>query len=43
MRGWATIGEFAQYKFFIGLLIAPLVVLVGLLLWWLFAQPLALV
>ena len=40
MRGWATIGEFAQYKFFIGLLIAPLVVLVGLLLWWLFASRL---
>jgi outer membrane protein assembly factor BamB len=40
MRGWATIGEFAQYKFFIGLLIAPLVVLAGLLLWWLFASRL---
>ena len=40
VRGWASIGEFATYKFFVGMLIAPLVVLLGLLLWWLLASRL---
>ena len=37
VRAWSSMGEMASYKFFVGLLIAPLVVLAGLLLWWLFA------
>ena len=40
VRGWASMGEFAMYKFFVGMLIAPLVVLLGLLLWWLLASRL---
>ncbi|MGO9114048.1 MAG: PQQ-binding-like beta-propeller repeat protein [Thermoguttaceae bacterium] len=40
VRAWASIGEFAPSKFFFGLLIAPLIVLVGLLLWWLLASRL---
>ena len=40
VRGWASIGEFATYKFVVGMLIAPLVVLLGLLLWWLLASHL---
>ena len=40
VRVWASIGEFAMYKFFVGMLIAPLVVLVGLVLWWLLASRL---
>ncbi len=39
-RAWTSIGEFAMYKFFIGMFITPLVVLVGLVLWWLFASRL---
>ena len=39
VRAWTWIGEPAD-KFFVGLLIAPLVVLVGLLLWWLLASRL---
>ena len=40
VRVWATTGEFALYKFFVGMLIAPLVVLAGLALWWLLASRL---
>ena len=40
VRGWASIGEFAMYKFFVSMLIAPSVVLLGLLLWWLLASRL---
>jgi outer membrane protein assembly factor BamB len=40
VRGWASTGEFARHKFFVGMLIAPLVVLLALLLWWLFASRL---
>jgi outer membrane protein assembly factor BamB len=40
VRGWASIGEFAVYRFFVGRLIAPSVVLLGLLLWWLLASRL---
>ena len=40
VRIWASTGEFAMYKFFVGMLIAPLVVLAGLALWWLFASRL---
>ena len=39
-RLWASVGEFAMYKFFVGMLIVPLVVLAGLLLWWLLASRL---
>src|SRR5208282_4413901 len=39
-RVWAQTGEFALEKFFYGMLIVPLVVLVGLLLWWLLASRL---
>ena len=39
-RAWMSIGEFAPYKFFVGLLIAPLVVLAGIVLWWLLASRL---
>ena len=40
VRIWTSIGEFAIYKFFVGMLIAPLVVLAGLALWWLLASRL---
>jgi outer membrane protein assembly factor BamB len=40
VRGWASIGEFAMHKFFVGMLIAPPVILLGLLLWWLLASRL---
>ena len=40
VRGWASIGEFAAHNFFVGMFIAPLVVLLGLLLWWLLASRL---
>jgi outer membrane protein assembly factor BamB len=40
VRGWASMGEFATYKFLVGMLIAPFVVLLGLLLWWLLASRL---
>ena len=40
MRVGATATEFAPWKFLYGMLIGPLVVLVGLLLWWLFASRL---
>jgi outer membrane protein assembly factor BamB len=40
VRAWSAIGEFAMYKFFVGLVIAPLVVLVALLIWWMFASRL---
>ena len=39
-RAWTGIGEFAMYKFFVGMLIVPLVVLVGVLVWWLLASRL---
>ena len=40
VRVWASIGEFAMLNFFVGMLIAPLVVLAGIVLWWLFASRL---
>jgi outer membrane protein assembly factor BamB len=38
--GWgvASIGEFSPLRFFYGMIIAPIVALVGMLLWWLFAS-----
>jgi outer membrane protein assembly factor BamB len=40
VRGWASLGEFAVHKFLVGMVIAPLVALLGLLLWWLLASRL---
>ena len=39
-RGWLSIGEFSPLKFFVGMLIVPLAVGAGLILWWLFASRL---
>jgi len=38
VRAWATTGEFELYKFLYGMFIVPMVVMVGLLLWWLLAS-----
>lgn len=38
VRAWVSTGDGSPLKFFIGLLIAPLAVAAGLLLWWLFAS-----
>jgi outer membrane protein assembly factor BamB len=40
VRVGASIGESAMIGFFVGMLIVPLVVLVGIVLWWLFASRL---
>ena len=39
-RIWATTGEMMPQKFFLGLVIAPALVTIALLLWWLFASRL---
>src|SRR5438105_2289200 len=39
-RAWVSSGEGSPSKFFFGLVIAPMAVLAGLLLWWLFASRL---
>lgn len=39
-RGWVTFTEFATHKFLLGMVTVPLAVVVGLLLWWLFASRL---
>jgi outer membrane protein assembly factor BamB len=38
--GWAiaSIGEFSPLRFFYGMIVAPMVALVGVLVWWLFAS-----
>lgn len=40
VRAWVSSGEGSPFKFFFGLVIAPLAVVAGLLLWWLFASRL---
>ena len=40
LRVAATTGDFAAWKFLIGMFLGPLTILVGLLLWWLFASRL---
>ncbi len=40
VRTWAVTGDPAPQKFFFGLVIVPLAVLVGIVLWWLLASRL---
>src|SRR5208282_3871341 len=40
VRAWAATGEPSHVKLFTGILIVPLAVLVGILLWWLLASRL---
>ena len=40
VRIWGTTGEMSMFKFFAGIMIGPLVLLVGVLVWWLLASRL---